>query len=494
MAGPRGVRARLTAALIGLVVVAALVLGVGGSVFVESRLHEQALRDAESQAGFDLSVTVPERQLPADPTLDDVVRSRLAETFAQRGTQVVVDLGEQGTFLSRADLGGLLEALPATMRGLVDDGQLAYAWTSIGEEPALVVGGRPAGGGPAFYFVRPVGEIQGAVDQLRLGLLVAAAVLIGLALVTARSIARGVLAPVDEASRAADRIAAGDLSARVPVTSQDEFGEWAARFNRMADTLADTITRLEAAEEQNRRFVADVSHELRTPVAALVAEASVLDGHLDGLPPEFRRAGELLIADVRRLRALVDDLMELSRFDAAAETVTLEPVDLVRLIRSVVRVRLPSARFEPPAPTLVVDTDPRRVERILGNLLDNAREHAAGADVEVTLEARPAEVVLSVADRGPGVPADRLDRIFERFSKLDPSRSRGSSGLGLAIAAEHAAVLGGHLVASLHDPGGLRVTLVLPVAVAGSLPAGDGFVMRGLDDEGPPSRTREPLR
>ena len=134
----------------------------------------------------------------------------------------------------------------------------------------------------------------------------AAAILIGLALVVARSIARGVLAPVDEASRAAERIAAGDLSARVPVTSQDEFGAWATRFNRMADTLADTIERLEAAEEQNRRFVADVSHELRTPVTALVAEASVVDGHLDDLPPESAAHGRAArrrrpsIADARR--------------------------------------------------------------------------------------------------------------------------------------------------------------------------------------------------
>ena len=177
-------------------------------------------------------------------------------------------------------------------------------------------------------------------------------------------------------------------------------------------------------------------------------------------------------------------------------TVILEPVDLVRLVRVVARrgCRRPGS------------SRPRRRSswtRIRGgwsgssgNLLDNAREHAGGSDVEIDLESGPAAIVLTVADRGPGVPADRLDRIFERFSKLDPSRSQGSSGLGLAIAAEHAAILGGQLEASNRDGGGLRVALVLPgpEAVAGSLPPGDGFVMRGLDDEGPPSRTREPVR
>lgn len=493
--GRRGVRARLTTTLVALVVVVAVVLGVGASVFVDARLHDQALREAEAQAGFDLAVTVPERQLPPDPTLDDIVQSRLADTFAQRGTQVIVDVGGKHPFLSRSDLDGVLERLPATVRALVDGGQLAYAWIVVGDAPALVVGGRPSGGGPAFYFVHDVGEIAAAVDQLRLGLLLAGSVLLVLALVTARAIARGILAPVEEASSAAERIAAGDLEARVPVASEDEFGAWAARFNHMADTLADTIGRLEAAQDQNRRFVADVSHELRTPVAALVAEASVLDGHLDALPAERRRAGELLIADVRRLRTLVDDLMELSRFDASAEALAIEPVDLVRLVRSVVTARLPTARTVLPGPSLVVDTDPRRVERILGNLLDNAREHAGGANVEVELRSDAAgRVTFAVTDRGPGVPPEDLDRIFQRFAKLDPSRRGGSSGLGLAIAAEHAAVLGGDLTAEAREGGGLLVALVLPAVVTRSLPDGDGVVIHGSDDEGRSARAGEPDR
>ncbi len=488
----RGVRARLTASLVALVVLTAVVLGVGASWFVDLRLHDQALQDAANQAGFDLTVIVPGRQLPDRPTPDDIARSGLADTFRRGDVDTFVDLGAEGAFKSDERLDGLLALLPADMRARVDRGELAFAWIDIGGEPSLVVGGRPAGGGPAFYFVRDVSEIGEAIDQLRLALAVGAIALLVIALIIARRVARGILAPVEEAGQVAERIERGDLSARVPVTSRDEFGTWAERFNDMTAALSDTIRRLEAAQHQNRRFVADVSHELRTPLAALVAEASIVGEHLDEMPSESRRAAELLVADVGRLRTLVEELMELSRFDADAEQVALEPVDLVRLVRAVIAARLPSAIFVPPAPSIVVDTDPRRLDRILGNFLDNAREHAGGAGVEVTVEPRPDELVIAVSDRGPGVPSDRLDHIFERFAKLDPSRSGGSSGLGLAIAAEHAALLDGYLQAMNRDGGGLRLELVLPLAVTRSLPDGVWPVNRALDAGAPPSITREP--
>ena len=183
--------------------------------------------------------------------------------------------------------------------------------------------------------------------------------------------------------------------------------------------------------------------------------------------------------------------MELSRFDADAEDVALEPVDLVRLVRAVIAARLPSATFEPPMPSMVVESDPRRLDRILGNLLDNAREHAAGVDVEVAIEPRSEAIVIAVSDRGPGVPTDRFERIFERFAKLDPSRSGGSSGLGLAIAAEHAALLDGYLQAMGREGGGLRMELVLPRSVTRSLRAGDVPVTADGDAGAPTSTSME---
>jgi signal transduction histidine kinase len=491
MRWPNGIRTRLAVAFVALVAVTAVVLGVGASVVADVRLHAQALEDAAAEARFDLSVTIPARQLPAQPTADDIDRSGLAETFRIRDIESIVALPDSPPFLSIDAMAGLLDRVPADVRQRVAAGEVAYTWAETdGGEPVLVIGGRPSGsasGGPEFYFVHDVSGLQAAVDQLRLALAVGALVLILIALAASRAVARSVLAPVEEAAIAAERIRTGDLSARVAVTSDDEFGTWAEAFNRMAATLQATIARLEAAEDRNRRFVADVAHELRTPLTALVAEASIVGAHLDDLPPESRRAAELLVADVRRLRTLVEELMELSRFDAGAEQVEVVPVELRRLVGAVVTARLPSARILP-GDEVAIESDPRRLERILGNLLDNAREHGGAADVRVTIVPAGEQVVVTVADRGPGVPPDRLDRIFERFSKLEASRSAGSSGLGLAIAAEHAALLGGYLQADAPPDGGLAMSLVLPltgadgrIAVTESLPDGDGTVI-GEDD------------
>lgn len=473
-----GVRARLTATIVFLVVLTAIVLGVAAYVFVDARLHQQALDDADGQARFDLSVIAPSR-LSSPPTIEEV--GELARAFRIRGLDtIIIPTGGEANY-EPASLEAELNAIPSSVRDFIDQGRIAYSWQRSAGHATLVIGGRSAGTGPEIYFFRDVSAIEQALDQLRIALGVGALVLAVVAVVAARVVARGVLAPVDEASRAAERIEAGDLSARVPVTSTDEFGKWADRFNRMADSLEDTIVRLEAAQRQNRRFVADVAHELRTPVAALVAEASLLGGHLGSLPPDARRTGELVVHDIGRLRGLVEDLMELSRFDAAGEEVRLQPIDVARLIRVVAAARLRDAVLELPDGRVQIETDPRRLERIVGNLLDNAREHAPGALVVVRVQATADEVRIAVLDRGPGVASERLGQIFERFYMADPSR-RGGSGLGLAIAAEHAGLLGGRIRAKNRDGGGLEIELRLPVTQR--LPVGDPAETEPDDGDG----------
>jgi signal transduction histidine kinase len=486
----RGIRARLTVTLVALVALTAALLGIGSYLVLDNRLHDQVLSDAASQATFDLTVVAPKFGLAANPSGEEILASRLLDTYSQRGVSTVVDLGSAADPIGAIELRTALPRLRTELGPTVGGGRLAYTWTTLAGKPSLVVAGRLPPSGPDFYFVHDVTQLESTLDQLRLALGGIALGLVIVALLAGRVIARGVLAPVEAAGRAAQRIERGDLSARVPVTSTDEFGTWAGRFNRMAAALADTIGRLEAAQAQNRRFVADVAHELRTPLAALVAEASILREHLDALPPDSRRAGELLVDDIARLRTLVDELMELSRFDAAAERIAAEPVDLGRLVRAVVAARLPSARVEVSVEPLVVETDPRRLERILANLLDNAREHGAATGAGVTVDLSPDELLIAVADEGPGVPADRFEHIFERFYKAEPSRTAGSSGLGLAIAAEHAALLGGDLRAINRESGGLLIELRLPVT--GSLHGGDLAAIGPSESEPLPTTALEP--
>src|SRR3954469_7357362 len=213
-----GVRGRLTATIVALVVLTVLVLGVAAYVFVDTRLHDQTLQEAADQARFDLSVLIPGR---LDQPPSDAAMTGLGQDFAGRGLRTIVVDAAGRPFGTPASLASDYQTIPDAVRSEVERGQLAYSWQPIGGEPSLVVGGRVAGTGPAVWFVRNTAAIDETLFQLRLALIVGGLVLALLAVVAARVVARGVLAPVDAAGRAARRIARGDLSARVPVHSSD---------------------------------------------------------------------------------------------------------------------------------------------------------------------------------------------------------------------------------------------------------------------------------
>jgi two-component system sensor histidine kinase MtrB len=294
-------------------------------------------------------------------------------------------------------------------------------------------------------------------------------------------LARRLLRPITETSKAAVQMSEGDLSIRLPAGS-DEFGVLAASFNQMAGNLQAQMLSLEAGQARERRFVADVTHELRTPVAALVGEASLLKSRLESsasdCPAEISHLADLVSNDITRLRQLVDDLLEISRLDAQAAETVIERVELAPFVARLleahgwtesVRVEQPDlgATAQPGADApqdLVVLADKRRLERILVNLLDNALTHGARPVViEFRAVPDPSDgrarrlVTLSVTDRGPGIPVEHLAHVFDRFYKADPSRASGrGSGLGLAIARENARLLGGDLTAANVPHGGAR--------------------------------------
>jgi len=223
-----------------------------------------------------------------------------------------------------------------------------------------------------------------------------------------------------------------------------------------------------------------VAHELRTPLTALVGEASLLREHVAAMPDAARRPAELLIHDVARLRRLVEDLMEVSRFDAGSEAVLAEPVRLADLAGAVVRSRGWEGRVRIHG-TAELRTDPRRVERIVANLIGNAIEHGGGS-AAIRLASGNGFATIEVTDHGLGIAPKDLGRIFDRFSKVDTSRTGTGSGLGLAIAREHARLLGGDIEVRSEPGSGATFTVRLPVDE--SLHGGDGRDAGDHDDAG----------
>ena len=230
----------------------------------------------------------------------------------------------------------------------------------------------------------------------------------------------------------------------------------------MADALEAKITALSEAQARERRFTADVAHELRTPLTAIVNEASLLAEHIERMPPDARRPAQLLVEDVKRLRDLVEDLMEISRLDAGTQPVRPERVDLGSLVATAVRARGWSDRVRLETSEAMLETDPRRVEQIVANLIGNALEHG-GRDVAVRVGADGIGSFVEVSDRGPGIAREDLPHLFERFYKADPARTGRGTGLGLAIALENARLLGGDVQVWSDQGVGTRFTLRLPV-------------------------------
>ncbi|MER5429707.1 HAMP domain-containing sensor histidine kinase [Streptomyces sp. NPDC002588] len=245
-------------------------------------------------------------------------------------------------------------------------------------------------------------------------------------------------------ARTARRIASGDLAARTEVGGRagDEITEISATVDSMADSLQDRL-------RSEQRFTADVAHELRTPLMGLVTSAELL--------PESE-ATDLVRDRVRVLRTLVEDLLEISRLDAGVERADLRPVVLPDVVRdSLSRTGL-KARFAVGAAPAVVETDPRRLDRILANLIVNAHRHGAGP-VEVTVE----DTTVAVRDHGSGFPDSLLSEGPQRFRTGAAERGRGH-GLGLTVASGQAQVIGASLLFSNAADGGAIATLRLPKA------------------------------
>ncbi|MDP9388195.1 MAG: HAMP domain-containing histidine kinase [Actinomycetota bacterium] len=449
-----GFRSRLTAALVIMAGATTGLLAVTSYVGIREYRQRTFTEHAEQVA--ELSLLAAPRQLSLSKF------NNLLGQFQRSGGFEAVAVADDVVYSSTAALDG--GDVPPGLLARGADGTLETAEARIGGEPYLVVAGASPGGAIQVYFFFSRSDVVQSIRQFRNVLVVGWIVAVVVAALFAQRLARRTLRPVGAVADASHSLAEGLLHTRLPPHADDEFGRLAESFNRMAEALEDKIAQLGRAAERERAFTANVAHELRTPLTAMTSAASLLEDQLAHVPESARRPAQLLVGNVRRLRALVLELLELARLDAGQETVELEPLSLDEAISAVVRSWDGEAMVEADVePGLVVMADRARFKRVLANLVANGLQHA-GPGVCMRARREGASVVIEVLDRGPGIAEDDVERVFERFYKSDRARADAGSGLGLAIALENARLQGGGIEAGNRDGGGARFVFRLPAA------------------------------
>ncbi|TMR98233.1 MtrAB system histidine kinase MtrB [Nonomuraea basaltis] len=328
------------------------------------------------------------------------------------------------------------------------------------------------------YHFFPLNEEEELLSNVRLAIVVVGLGLVLLLAAIAYLVARQVVTPVRLARQAAERLASGKLDERLKVRGEDDLARLANSFNEMAANLALKIHQLEELSQVQRQFVSDVSHELRTPLTTVRMAADLLYDAREDFDPMASRSAELMQAQLERFESMLADLLEISRYDAGAATLDLDPVDVRQVVLRAIEdsealAERHGTRFDLrlPADPCMAEIDNRRVERILRNLLFNAIEHGEGRDIVVTVGADRDAVAVAVRDHGIGLKAGEDTMVFDRFWRADPSRARtiGGTGLGLAISREDATLHGGWLQAWGQPGEGSQFRLTLPRSAGSDL-------------------------
>ena len=309
-------------------------------------------------------------------------------------------------------------------------------------------------GGVAVQVIRPLTEVDRVLGYLRLVLVAVTAGGIALAALLGRLVAQAALAPIHRLREAVDHVTATqDMSERVPEAGRDELSRLASHFNRM-------LAALDRSLRTQRQLVADASHELRTPLASLRTNVEVLQRSPDMAGEERRRLLSDLVSQAQQLTRLVQDLIDLARGDQRPEA--LEDVRLDSIVGAAVdraATHWPAVQFASDLQETLVTGEPRRIDRAVANLLDNAAKWSEPGKV---VEVRVADHELVVRDHGPGIAPEDLPHVFDRFWRAPAARGMPGSGLGLAIVRQVAESHGASVEAELADGGGTLVRMTFP--------------------------------
>jgi signal transduction histidine kinase len=456
-----GLRARITIAFAVAALVMSAVLAAATLGLTRQNLLDQ--RESNATALTYQNAEAVSRQLPATTTSGEPAANPadvLASLQTPTGSNPVLLVGDKWYPLN-PEFGD--EVIPAELRDTVRSGQPARMRFDLNGTTQLAVGVPVPSINGAYFEIVSLGELEDTLESISISLLAASL----LATLAGAGVgwwaARRVLRPLRGIGEAAHAIATGRFETRVEASDDVDLAPLAASFNEMAEVLEERIDR-------DARFASNVSHELRSPLMTLAASIEVLENQRDDMPERAKAALDLMVADIERFRQLVEDLLEISRFDAGVMHLDLEEVRADELIMHAVAastdVDVP-VDIDSDLAGVVVRADKRRLSRVVANLLDNAAKYGNGA-TRVELRKAGDAVLIAVEDDGPGVSADDRDNIFLRFNRgTSAGHRRGIDGvgLGLALVAEHVRLHGGQVWVEDRsgDQTGARFVIELPI-------------------------------
>jgi len=468
-------RIRIVAITVALSAIAVTIIGAYISTSVRTNLFDSRKDQVVAEAGRAASsaqevfTTAGEASEAQDlESVFDAAAGAINDAVSTEPLVAILRAPEQegqAPFIDAASTAWDQAMASASLRSAVlnSDGD-TVSWQSLtipdpsgtGADPAVITGSLLSVQAQDYqlYLVYNLKDVQETLDFVQQTLVLGGMALVLLIGAVAYLVVWLVVGPVRVAAETSEKLAAGQLEERLPERGDDELAKLARSFNRMADSLQRQIRQLADLSRVQQRFVSDVSHELRTPLTTIRLAGEVLYDQRKSFPPATARTAELLHTQTERFELLLADLLEMSRYDAGAVQLEVEPTNVVRLVEDAIEAVMPIAREKDTEVRLVApggyfeaEVDGRRIRRVLQNLLGNAIDHGEGRPIVVYVDSDASAVAIAVRDFGVGLAPADMARVFDRFWRADPSRQRstGGTGLGLAISQEDAIVHGGDL-------------------------------------------------
>ncbi|MEN9740386.1 MAG: hypothetical protein RLZ72_652 [Actinomycetota bacterium] len=463
-------RLRMMAASVALSAIAVGLIGGVLSYTIQRNLFESRRTELIAEAGavagnvqavfdgardVDGNIDIEKANSAAQTTVRSTTNSPGMVGFA-----ILRESGQstENVLASTASIGFPIDSVSAELRDaiLADRTSVHYQSVELTDgQPGIVAGANidvPTAGRYDLVLVYDLSDVQDNLRFVQSALVLGGVFFILVTGFIVWTVTTRAIRPIVTTAQTAERFAQGNLGERIEVDGEDVSATLAESFNRMAEAIEGQITRLATLSTLQQQFVSDVSHELRTPLTSIKLAGNMIFAKRDEFDADTARAAEILHQQLEKFEITLSELLELSRFDAGAAELEIEPTAPASIVASSIdavqvlaRDRGSEIRLHAPGGHSPVEMDQRRVRRILQNFLANAIDHGEGNPIDVWVDSSSTAVGIAVRDHGIGMTAEQSARVFDRFWRADPARERrtGGTGLGLAIALEDAHLHGG---------------------------------------------------